>query len=172
MADYAKAYPRIIKEEGGYKLTNNKHDRGKQTYSGISRKFHPGWAGWGFIDRGEIPPTELVRVFYKEVFWDKMMGDQITSQRAAEAIMSQFVNGGVACVKVLQVVLRVEPDGKFGDRTLAALNGATDNSVVEQFFLYEFHHAVCRRYRQICDKSRDQMANLLGWLNRADGILL
>lgn len=172
MADYEKAFPRIIREEGGFKLTNNRHDRGKQTYAGISRKYHPSWAGWSYVDRGETPPTELVRVFYRHEFWNRMHGDDIRIQEVAEALMSQYVNGGGDIIKVVQVVVGVLPDGKFGEKTLAAINEATPDSIFVKLFLFAFHHAVCQRYRAICKRDKTQMANLLGWLNRADGILL
>lgn len=77
MADFLPAFENVVLNEGGYKLTDIKQDRGGQTYAGISRKFHPHWPGWSYIDRGQVPPVSLVRAFYKEEFWDRLRCDEI-----------------------------------------------------------------------------------------------
>ncbi|HSD38603.1 MAG TPA: glycosyl hydrolase 108 family protein [Rhodocyclaceae bacterium] len=54
MADFSPAFEAMIQNEGGYKLSNVANDRSGQTYAGISRNFHAGWAGWTIIDRGDM----------------------------------------------------------------------------------------------------------------------
>ena len=80
MADFEPAFARLMDEEG-VKLSNNPADRGKQTYAGVSRKYHPNWVGWRFVDAGGVPPLDMVRDFYRENYWARIRGDQINSQR-------------------------------------------------------------------------------------------
>lgn len=65
MADYLPAYERMIRREGGYRLTNDPADRGGMTFAGISRNRWPDWEGWRQIDAGGEPEAEDVRAFYR-----------------------------------------------------------------------------------------------------------
>lgn len=55
MAEFEPALEKTLKHEGGY--ADDPHDKGGETYRGISRKNWPGWDGWPQIDRivGAIP---------------------------------------------------------------------------------------------------------------------
>ena len=48
MADFEKAFAKIIKAEGGY--VNNPNDKGGETYMGITRKNHSKLKMWKLID--------------------------------------------------------------------------------------------------------------------------
>ena len=85
MANFELAFHRLMQDEGVV-LTNDPTDRGGLTYAGISRKFHPGWAGWKFIDAGDTPPTQLVRDFYHVTFWMPVQGDKLPNQQVAEVL--------------------------------------------------------------------------------------
>ena len=41
MATFDPAFDKMIRNEGGFKLTNIAGDRGGQTYAGIARNVHP-----------------------------------------------------------------------------------------------------------------------------------
>lgn len=162
MANYEKAYPELLKREGGYKLTNRKNDRGGQTYAGISRKHWPEWPGWDAIDKGLIPKTELVRSFYYDNFWLPLHGDEIHDQRVAFSLVSFGVNAGIpVAVKLAQIVAGVEPDGAIGPKTLHALN-----TILPGLFHPAFAIAKIARYRDIVRRDPTQMENFLGWVNR------
>ena len=161
MADFLPAFERVLLEEGGYKLTNSPNDRGGMTYAGISRKFHPDWLGWRYIDAGGEPPAQLVRDFYETAFWLPIRGGNINDQRVAEALYSMSVNAEAAR-KLAQIVLNVTPDGKFGTKTLAALN-----AMDAERFLDKLCIAAIARYRDICVRDKTQRQWLVGWLNRA-----
>ena len=77
MAQFDPAFESMIRNEGGYKLHKVAGDRGGMTYAGISRVMNPQWVGWAFIDRGEIPPSQLVRDFYREGYWLPIRGDEL-----------------------------------------------------------------------------------------------
>ena len=48
---FKKALEHTLKREGCY--ANHGKDRGKETYKGISRKYHPKWPGWELIDEAK-----------------------------------------------------------------------------------------------------------------------
>jgi lysozyme family protein len=162
MSDFLPAFEKMIVAEGGYKLTNIANDRGGQTYAGIARKMNPAWQGWQFVDRGEIPPSDLVRGFYRENFWEPVRGDSIMRQDIADSLFSFAVNAGVGtAVKLAQIVVGATPDGKIGEKTLMALN-STDAS----YFRAAYAMAKITRYRDIVTRDRTQGKFLLGWINR------
>lgn len=162
MADFLPAFEKMIVAEGGYKLTNIPGDMGGMTYAGISRRFHPDWAGWVFVDRGEIPPSDLVRGFYREKFWEVVCGDSIMRQDIADSLFSFAVNAGAkTAIKLAQIVLGVTPDGSIGPKTLLAING-----VDTDYFRAAYALAKVARYHQICVRDKSQRVFLVGWLAR------
>lgn len=162
MAEFLPAFDRMIRNEGGYKLTNVKDDRGSVTYAGIARNRNGRWAGWSFIDRGEIPPTQMVRDFYRANFWDAVKGDYILHQSVAESLFDFAVNAGAkTAIKLAQIVGGVASDGDIGPKTLEALN-AMDAS----YFRAAFALAKVARYHQICVRDKSQRVFLVGWLAR------
>ena len=162
MADFLPAFERMIRNEGGFKLTDIKGDKGGQTYAGIARNRWPNWSGWLALDLGEVPQTSLVRDFYRTNFWNKIRGDELTHQGIAESLFDFAVNAGDrTAIKLAQIVAGVASDGVIGPKTLEALN-ALD---VDYFRPY-FALAKIARYRDIVTKDRSQGKFLLGWINR------
>jgi lysozyme family protein len=116
----------VLKYEGTY--SNHENDRGKETFRGISRKWHPRWDGWEIIDMvketvdgikvlksGDITPAlgeaynnklnQFVALFYKEEFWDRIKGDVLAEidQTIACEVFDMAVSMGVrAAIKNLQ----------------------------------------------------------------------
>ena len=163
MAEFLPAFDRMISNEGGYKLTNVKDDRGSVTYAGIARNRNGRWAGWSFIDRGEIPPTQMVRDFYRANFWDAVKGDYILHQSVAESLFDFAVNAGAkTAIKLAQLVGGVASDGDIGPKTLEALNAMDEGA-----FRIAYALAKIARYHAIVSKDRSQGKFLLGWVGRA-----
>ncbi len=162
MADFEPAFARMLRNEGGLKLHTVKGDRGGQTYGGIARNRHPGWPGWAYFDRGETAPTELVRRFYKDEFWNVARLDHVIHQRTAESLFDFGVNAGMAtAVRLAQIVVGTVADGIAGPKTIAALNVADPERFSTMYAL-----AKIARYRDIVTKDRSQLQFLLGWINR------
>jgi lysozyme family protein len=162
MAKFSPAFDSMIISEGGYLLTNIPGDTGGQTYAGISRRHWPNWPGWLYVDRKETPPTQLVRDFYKEQFWDVIKGDELNDQRMAESIFSFAVNTGTkVAVKLAQIVVGTAPDGVLESKTVSALN-----TISPHIFMPSYTVAKIARYRDIVMKNRSQSKFLLGWINR------
>lgn len=162
MADFLPAYETMILAEGGYVLHEVQGDRGGQTYAGIARKMNPRWEGWATLDRGGHVPTQMVRDFYRQQYWDTIQGDRIASQVIAQAIFDFHVNAGAAARKLAQLVVGTTPDGIFGDKTVAALNHYDEGRFVMAYTLVKI-----ARYRDIVMRDRRQGKFLLGWVNRA-----
>jgi lysozyme family protein len=122
--------------EGKGELTNNRLDPGGQTFSGISRVYHPRWQGWAFIDKWQAGESinwalvdELTRTFYLENFWDRVQGNAIASISPAIAyeLFDTSVNVGVTrAVEFMQIAHNVSAkgshellvDGLLGPKTL------------------------------------------------------
>lgn len=166
MADFLQAFEAMIKDEGGYVLHTVQGDRGGMTYAGIARNFNSDWEGWAFIDRGETPPTEMVRSWYHTSYWLPIAGDSIISQVVASSIFNFAVNSSAprrptVAVKLAQLVVGATPDGVLGSRSVAALNAYPEDKFVMAYAL-----AKIARYRDIVTRNRTQIKFLLGWINR------
>ena len=163
MAEFLPAFERALLAEGGYQLHQVAGDTGGLTYAGIARNPNPGWPGWAWIDRGETPPSQLVRDFYRSGWWAPIQGDQIRDQAVADTIYGFGTNAGLkTAVRLVQVVVGATPDGAMGGKTLEAVN------VMEpRLFLALYALARIARYRDIVTRDRSQGKFLLGWLNRS-----
>jgi lysozyme family protein len=164
---FEAAYEAMIRDEGGYTLHTVEGDRGGTTYAGIARRMNPQWPGWAHIDRGDIPPTSMVRDFYREGWWEPLRCDEIASYDVASSIFNFAVNTSaygrpLVAAKLAQLVVGVTPDGVFGPRTLAAIN-----AMDPKLFIALFTIAKVARYRDIVQRDRTQLKFLLGWLNRS-----
>lgn len=165
MAKFESSFKRMLNDEGVV-LTNDPHDRGKQTFCGISRKSHPSWIGWKDIDRGETPSLDLVRFFYNENFWQPIRADEITSQAVAEGLFGQHVNMGANAIKLMQQCLELVADGKVGPKTIAAINATPEETLLMRYAL-----ANVARYHAIGMKDKTQRKFWPGWLTRAIAIV-
>ena len=165
MATFDSAFDKMIRNEGGFKLTHIEGDRGGQTYAGIARNAHPNWPGWRLVDAGDLARVELtksVRDFYRKEFWDRISATTIFEQRIAEMIFDFAVNAGCGtAVKLAQIVVGTVPDGAMGPKTLSALNGCDP-----ELFALKYALTKVSRYAEICNRDRTQSKFLLGWINR------
>ena len=162
MADFLPCYESMIINEGGYKLHQVAGDRGGMTYAGIARNRWPDWQGWRWVDKGQLPPVDDVRSFYRINFWIPIQGDKIADQAIAANIFDFAVNAGVGvAVKLAQIVAGTTPDGRIGPKTLEAINQLNADAFRPAYAL-----AKMARYRDIVTRDRSQGKFLLGWLNR------
>ena len=163
MADFLPAFGRAILAEGGYQLHQVAGDTGGLTYAGIARAKNPQWPGWAWIDRGETPPSQLVRDFYRAGWWESILGDQIRDQEVAYTIYSFATNAGLrTAIRLVQLVVGATPDGLMGVKTVEALN-----ALEPRLFLALYAPARISRYRDIVARDRSQGKFLLGWINRS-----
>lgn len=179
MGDYKKAYRVGRVNEGGY--VHRPDDKGLETYCGVSRKWHPDWEGWPIVDaekerlkaldrkleRGDIIDDaqleQMLEVFYKAEYWDKMNGDQIEEDSVATYIYDWCLTSGGAR-KAIQEELKLVADGVFGPKTLAAINAGGAG------MLGKIKDARIRYYYALVQQDPANMANAKGWMNRAVGL--
>lgn len=165
MANFKSAFEKTIKNEGGYVLTKIKFDRGGLTFAGITRRYHPDWPGWTYIDDGKRDDPalkKLARDFYKAEFWSRINGEVIQDQGMAESIYDFGVNAHpVTSIKLAQRVVGVSQDGIVGPVTSSALN-----TMDPKIFHLKFALAKIARYARICSRDRSQKKFLHGWINR------
>jgi len=189
MASYEEAYAVLRDFEGGY--ANDPDDYGRETYRGISRRFHPTWTGWELVDEikdagagcearldGNGRLQRLIRDFYKVKFWDRFWGDQISSQPIATEMLDIAVNLGVGrAVDFLQKSLNalnrdgrlwtnLVVDRKFGKMTYKALKECL---VRDERYLYKMLNIEQgSHYVYQVKKRSNQNRFLRGWLERVD----
>lgn len=161
MANFELAVTKTIAREGGGKLHNVPGDSGGETKYGISKRAYPS------LDIAKLDEV-MAKQIYKQDYWNKILGDQITSQEVAEEIFDCAVNMGVKpAVKLLQLASgSLAADGVFGSKTLETVNTISPKMLIPVFKLIRI-----ARYAAICneDKTRSQHKFLLGWINRTLG---
>ena len=151
MADFNKAFKKVLKFEGGY--VNDKSDSGGETKYGISKKAFPN------LDIKNLTLNEAKEI-YKKVYWDRIKGDEIKSQKIAELIFDTAVNmGAYFAIKSAQKILNVKQDGIIGAITLNALN-----NVNEEVFIKDYKLARIAKYVEIA--KGDKIKFLRGWIKR------
>lgn len=147
MAEFKPALARVLNSEGGY--ANDPDDPGRETYCGVSRRYHPAWSGWVIIDEWKAKPgfpenlksdraLELaVETFYRAI-WKRMRCDEIASQAIANELFDAAVNpgerqAGAFLQNALNALNKNQSerywsdllvDGDVGPKTLKALEAA------------------------------------------------
>lgn len=133
MADFKIAFERTEENEGKNIWTCTEGDSGGETWSGISRKANPNWAGWTIIDAVEdkvngqtIASDELESLkqdLYKTNYWDKVWGDRILLQGIANDMYDTAVNMGVSrSVKMSEKIFGLTETGTMSEALLDCLN--------------------------------------------------
>lgn len=187
MADFETAYYTVLRHEGGY--VHDPDDPGGETYRGISRVHHPGWPGWERIDRArtgaEFPGSllddltlqEQVYGFYKEFYWDRMLGDDIPDQEVATEVFDTGVNMGLRrAVRYLQEAINlldrkspeegIAVDGWLGDKTIKALRRNLRVDKSSEFVMLLVNILQGYRYIEIMRQQPGQERFARGWLRR------
>lgn len=135
MANFDIAFNRTIIAEGGY--VNDPDDKGKETYMGISRVYHPKEIMWSVIDvmkkrhsgtvlnhilRESSVVQNNVKSIYKKEYWDVISLDDIHNQKIANEIFDDAVNRGVkSAIKTIQKILGMNVNGIVNDELITKL---------------------------------------------------
>lgn len=112
-----------------------------------------------------ISPRQA-RDIYKRDYWDRVRGDDLTSQLIAENLFDTAVNMGVRTAsRLAQSMLNISPaDGIIGSASLGVINKQDEKDFIIHFTLVKIGY-----YANLCNKDRTQSKFLLGWVNRALG---
>jgi lysozyme family protein len=147
MADFLTSFKITNRNEGGY--ANNPHDKGGETYMGISRKNWPLWHGWNIIDTEKSQfglnginealsqnnsLQQLVHDFYKHNFWDVNKLDWIKDQQIANNVYDFGVNSGTnRAADYLQQCVHTAIDGIIGSKTISAVNSGDAKTIYNSY---------------------------------------
>lgn len=122
MADFKSAFNKTRKWEKGY--SNNPNDNGGATMNGVTLKTFQFYYGKEKTveDLKKITLSQEMEIA-KELYWDKIGGDEINDQSVAEILYDYSFNSGVkTAVKAVQRIVKVGVDGISGQKTLGAIN--------------------------------------------------
>ena len=193
MADFEIAYGETELREGGY--VDDPVDRGGETHRGVTRKFHPNWAGWKIVDQIKLDHPDdfktwidaneklaaLAKDLYRKKYWAPIRGDELPSQHIANKVFDTGVNQGVArSVRYLQEGLNllnrnqtdyadIQVDGKLGKLTLSTMAGFLElENGQPDYLLKALNLLQASFYFDIMRKDSTQERFARGWLNRVD----
>lgn len=186
MANFEISHRNTKGFEIGY--SNDKDDRGGESYNGISRVYNPGWGGWEIIDglksigrvdlinnNGKL--DKLADKFYKQKHWDALQLDNISDQAIADELFDNAVNmGNGKSIEYLQRSLNILNrneredfyrdlliDRKFGPVTFNALTVAIKKN--SKMLLNIINGFQVKHYIEIME-FRPKQEKYIGWFKR------
>jgi lysozyme family protein len=162
--------PFLLKWEGG--KANDKDDKGGLTYKGVT------WDTYNNLCSLVYKQKPTMEHFHSlsddEVslmvawFWNQATGgNQINSQRIAEAMTTWRWGSGATGLKWFQEMLNKEynaglvTDGIIGKKSIAFINSLDEISLFRMALKYRRN-----RFYLICEQDPTQRKFLQGWLNR------
>ena len=158
MATFEKYFPKVLKWEGGY--VNDPADSGGATKYGVTA------ATWAKFGDGrpitDITPNDAKNVC-KRQYWDLWQADKINNQSVAEMLVDWVWGSGYHGIKIPQRVLGVAVDGRVGNQTLSAINGAEPKELFDKLkqARIDFLHSIVKA-------NPKNQKFLKGWLNRVN----
>lgn len=117
--------------------SDDPYDPGGETVWGITRRAHPEWSGWDFVDgakaAGRLDEAlrephlmEMVEQLYRTEYWDPMHCDDLGPPGDILAFGAAVNQGVETSTELMQQALGVVQDGVIGPVTLAAARRAGD----------------------------------------------
>lgn len=167
MAKIEQIIPFVLKWEGGY--VHHKKDKGGATNKGVTYKT---WEAYCKKKGKEASLTTLRKMtnaewmeIFKTGYWDAWKADSIMSQRVANICVDWSWMSGVKVIKKVQKMLGLTADGVVGPKTLASINGHSEDALFGQ--IKELRK---KYYENIVRKDPAQQIFLKGWLNRLEDL--
>ncbi len=162
MADFAPAFDRTVRKIERFELSDHPNDYGKQTYAGISRRYHPGWPGWQLIDAKQPVPEPLVAEFYFNEYWAPIEGDRLLHQDIAEILFDWAVQRSPQkAVALALAILRLPPT-----LSMLAVVRELNTPASPRLFVCEYTLRRVSHRLDILRRDQSQMAFIKGWLAR------
>lgn len=128
--NFEKCFQLVLEHEGGF--VNNPKDPGGTTNLGVTQR------NWEVYLNRSVTETEMraltpddVKLFYKELYWDRIKGDQLPAG-IDYAAFDLAVNSGVyKAARYLQQIAGVADDGIIGPKSLEAIMACDPEEVVD-----------------------------------------
>ena len=178
MANKKLCTAKTLSWEGRGIWEHDPDDAGGETFSGITRVFEPGWAGWVKIDglkAAQIAPTlwkqntelmALVDAYYDDLF-DRLGLGSLQSDPIASCVFGGYVNQGPRVIKMFQEAIcdagwSVGTDGRLGPETISTANKAIQGGMSGELAI--LNGLIVKRARRYVEKSNPKF--VAGLLNR------
>jgi lysozyme family protein len=128
--NWDNSFAAVLKHEGGF--VNHPKDPGGMTNLGVTRS---AWEAYLNRDVTEAEmralTPEMVKPFYKAMYWDKIKGDQLPSG-VDYAAYDLAVNSGTGrAAKYLQEIAGVFADGVIGPKSIEAIKVCDPEQTVD-----------------------------------------
>lgn len=143
---------KTVAVEGGF--CNDPIDPGGATRYGISKRSYP------TVDIENLTIDQAIEIYERD-FWNRLKLSQFNSQRIAWKVFDIEVNTGRGD-ELLQTALGLKADGQVGGKTLAAVNAADVETLMDELIELQ-----AKRYCLIVAKTPPKLKFLVGWINRA-----
>lgn len=167
MAKIEQIMPFVLKWEGGY--VHNRRDKGGATNKGVTYKT---WEAYCKKKGKEASLTSLRHMtnaewaeIFKTGYWDAWKADSIMSQRVANICVDWSWMSGVKVIKKVQKMLGLTADGIVGPKTLASINGHSEDALFGQI-----KEQRKKYYESIVKQDPTQQIFLKGWLRRLEDL--
>ena len=131
--NYKDSLAHVLKNEGGFAILA--HDPGGATMEGITLETYREWKRNPHLTAEDLKaiPDQEVHDLYKELFWDKIRGDDLP-RGIDYAIFDASVNMGCGrAIKLLQEAAGVTADGVIGPASLSAIQAHDSKELIEKF---------------------------------------
>ena len=165
MAKIEQIIPFVLKWEGGY--SNHIHDKGGATNKGVTYKTWEDYCKKNGKEASLSTLRNMTNAEWMEIFrehsWTPWKADGIVSQRVANILVDWSWMSGVKVIKKVQKMLGLTADGIVGPKTLASINGHSEDALFGQ--IKELRK---KYYESIVRKDPTQQIFLKGWLNRLE----
>ncbi len=156
---FQRMYSVVMAWEGGY--VNHPNDPGGETYRGISRRAHPHWEGWQYIDSKKAVPESLVASFYYINFWNKLRCEDMPYP-IGEYLFDFGVNAGIdRAARLVQSLVGVKVDGIVGEVTLSAIKRYDTKELMNRLLVERLDY-----YIGITSARKQLSVFFLGWVRR------
>lgn len=159
MSGFAQALPHVLRVEGGF--VDDPDDRGGRTNFGITQNTFDVWNGSKGLrkrDVKDVTPDEVAAI-YHERYWVAGKCDALPWPLSAAHFDACVNHGKPNAAKMLQEALGVTIDGKIGPKTLAAVEAADTDDLVDDLLWVRLEF-----YRSIARGSQEKF--LRGWVWR------
>lgn len=129
-SNFGRCLDMLLKHEGGF--VNHPKDPGGMTNLGVTRATYEQFLGRAVTeDEMRALTPEDVAPVYKKDYWDKVKGDDLPSG-VDWCVFDWAVNSGPArAAKALQLVVGATVDGAIGPKTLAQVEKANPEVIIE-----------------------------------------